>query len=214
MKYTITINQLAVVKSGLNLDLKDCAILDYLFTFSHHSGVEKRHEGGSIYFWFSHANIRQNMPLLGITTNKAIYNRMMKYCYEGLLLSHPNNQQLSRSYYAVTDKLCSLYYGDEPGLHVAPGKPGKPQPSATPEERLLSEENVQQLENLCMHYRMGADELTPIIERYSLGLIEEGRDDKTLIQLNAGLRRYIINLRLKKKEKQSRQTVMEQLKEW
>ena len=72
MKYTILINQYAAVNSGLDLDLIDLAIFDFIKDFANCSNCVKMHTPEGIYFWISHK--LQKHP------NCELYNKTL-YCF-------------------------------------------------------------------------------------------------------------------------------------
>lgn len=107
MQYTITINQLAVMelnaREGLDIDLKDAALLDFIVKFSGSDRVQKVHYEGETYFWLSHNLIKEQLPLLALQKD-SIYRRMKTLASWGLLEQHPNSGALGRSYYRVTER--------------------------------------------------------------------------------------------------------------
>ena len=103
MKYTITINQKAIVELGLQdkLDFIDLAIYDFITEFMLCEDCHKIHIGGSRYFWIKADLIIENLPLLGITTTRGINKRIDKLIDCGLLERCPDNQTLHQSFYKV-----------------------------------------------------------------------------------------------------------------
>lgn len=103
MKYSITINQKAIVELGFQdkLDLIDIAIFDFITDFMLCEDCHKIHVGGSSYFWIRADFIIENLPLLGITTTRGINKRIDKLIDCGLLERCPDNQTLHQSFYRV-----------------------------------------------------------------------------------------------------------------
>lgn len=101
MKYTLSINQFAVVSIGLadKVDLIDLCIFDAFKSFANSSRCEKMVDEGGIWFWISYAEIISELPLSGIKTNDGIYRRMKKLAEAGIIIFHPNNQRLSRTFF-------------------------------------------------------------------------------------------------------------------
>ena len=101
MKYTLSINQFAVVSIGLadKVDLIDLCIFDAFKSFANSSRCEKMVDEGGIWFWISYAEIIGEIPLSGIKTNDGIYRRMKKLAEAGIIIFHPNNQRLSRTFF-------------------------------------------------------------------------------------------------------------------
>lgn len=77
MQYNIRINQLAL-SGEKNLDITDCAILDYLIwiCLSQDSRVEKQRYKG--YTWVNYKHLIQEMPLLRIKSTSSISVRINK----------------------------------------------------------------------------------------------------------------------------------------
>lgn len=76
MKYNIHINQLALKDSGL--DLQSCAVLDYLKCLCSSTNNKVEEKKLDDYFWVSLSNLKDQMPLLGITTVSGISVKIQK----------------------------------------------------------------------------------------------------------------------------------------
>lgn len=103
MKYTITINQKAIIELGLQdkLDFIDIAIFDFITDFMLCEDCHKIHVCGSRYFWIKADVVIENLPLLGITTTRGVNKRIDKLIDCGLLERCPDNQTLHQSFYKV-----------------------------------------------------------------------------------------------------------------
>ena len=99
MKYTILINQYAAVNSGLDLDLIDLAIFDFIIDFSNCASCVKMHTTEGIYFWISHKLILDAMPLLNIKTNQGMIKRIDNLVKAGILQKHPNCELYNKTLY-------------------------------------------------------------------------------------------------------------------
>lgn len=99
MKYSLHINQKALVDNGIDIDLTEAAIFDFIKDFVHSPKCQKIQENGVTYFWISHPLIIENIPLLGISSKRGIINRMDNLIANGLLKRHSNCQKLGRTYY-------------------------------------------------------------------------------------------------------------------
>lgn len=99
MQYTITINQLAVINSGMNLDVVDMSIFDFITHFAHSDKCMKLNSEGAIYFWVSHSVIIEQLPILGISTGAGIIKRINKLIDAGLLSRHPNCDMMRKTFY-------------------------------------------------------------------------------------------------------------------
>lgn len=101
MKYGININQKAVIALGLELDLVDMAIFDDIFCFATSGRCQWLKGADGDYFWLSPKVIIEDLPLLGINSERGIRARISKLVDTGLLVKCHLNQQLGRSYYAL-----------------------------------------------------------------------------------------------------------------
>jgi len=99
MQYSITINQLAVINAGLNLDVVDMAIFDFVKHFAHSDKCMKLQTETGTYFWVSHNTIIQQLPILGISTGAGIIKRINKLIDAGLLARHPNCDLMRKTFY-------------------------------------------------------------------------------------------------------------------
>ena len=99
MQYTITINQLAVINAGLNLDVVDMAIFDFVKQYAHSDKCMKLQTETGTYFWVSHNVIIQQLPILGISTGAGIIKRINKLIDSGLLARHPNCDLMRKTFY-------------------------------------------------------------------------------------------------------------------
>lgn len=99
MQYTITINQLAVINAGLDLDVIDMSIFDFIQHFAHSDKCMKLQSEIGTYFWISHTTIIQQLPILGISTGAGIVKRINKLIDAGLLTRHPNCDLMRKTFY-------------------------------------------------------------------------------------------------------------------
>ena len=98
MKYTILINQYAAVNSGLDLDLIDLAIFDFIKDFANCASCVKMHTPEGIYFWISHKLILEAMPLLNIKTSQGMIKRIdnLIKAVRKMLLQEEQNTTLTK----------------------------------------------------------------------------------------------------------------------
>lgn len=109
MQYTITINQLAIINAGLDLDVVDMTIFDFVKHYAHSDKCMKLQTETGTYFWVSHTTIIQQLPILGISTGAGIIKRMNKLIDAGLLMRHPNCELMRKTFYKFGpnyDKIC------------------------------------------------------------------------------------------------------------
>lgn len=76
--YNISINQCAVVENGWDLDLADLAIFQVFHIFGNSPKTIRVKIDGSDYFVITAKKIREELPILGIKTDKQIKNRIAK----------------------------------------------------------------------------------------------------------------------------------------
>lgn len=115
MQYTITINQLAVINAGLNLDVVDMAIFDFVKQYAHSDKCMKLQTEMGTFFWISHNMVIQELPILGITTGAGIVKRINKLIDAGLLARHPNCDLMRKTFYKFGpnyDKVCFLSHNE------------------------------------------------------------------------------------------------------
>ena len=109
MQYTITINQLAVISAGLDLDVVDLSIFDFIKHYSNSEKCMKLQTETGTFFWISHHVVIQELPILGITTGAGILKRINKLIEAGLLTRHPNCELMRKTFYKFGpnyDKIC------------------------------------------------------------------------------------------------------------
>ena len=103
MKYTVNINQKAIVDLGLQdkVDFIDLVIYDFITDFMLCDDCSKMQIGGVQYFWIKADLIIDNLPLLGITTTRGINKRIDKLVECKLLERCNDNQNLHQSFFKV-----------------------------------------------------------------------------------------------------------------
>ena len=115
MQYTITINQLAVINAGLDLDVVDMTIFDFVKHYAHSEKCMKLQTETGTYFWVSHTTIIQQLPILGISTGAGIIKRINKLIDAGLLARHPNCDLMRKTFYKFGpnyDKVCFITHNE------------------------------------------------------------------------------------------------------
>jgi len=107
-KYSININQFAVISNGLNIDLIDCAIFDYLKDFAHCDKISKTYHEGKSYFYIKWNKIVDDMPMIGINTRKGIIARINNLIECKLLERHPDNQTNGQSMFCFGENYIKM----------------------------------------------------------------------------------------------------------
>jgi hypothetical protein len=106
MKYSININQKAIIENWFNLDLIDCAIIDYIKDFSWTWKMIKTIIDGQEYFWIQYEHFIKEMPLLWIKNKQALKKRIDKIIYEWILEKVLLNW--NSTYFRFWSKYCLL----------------------------------------------------------------------------------------------------------
>lgn len=112
MKYTILINQYAAVTNGLNLDLIDLAIFDFIKDFANSASCVKMQTQEGVYFWISHKLVLEAMPLLNIKTNQGLIKRIDNLINAGILRKHPNCDIYRQTLYAFGENYDLLAFAN------------------------------------------------------------------------------------------------------
>lgn len=115
MRYNININQKAVIDLGYDLDLIDCALLEYLHFFCNSKSKKIiRDENGKS--WLDLKKLILDMPLLKINNSEVIGRRIKELRLKKFVIAEVkkvegvNNRRL---YIDVTEKLESLFVNEE-----------------------------------------------------------------------------------------------------
>lgn len=112
MKYTILINQYAAVTNGLNLDLIDLAIFDFIKDFANSQSCVKMQTPEGVYFWVSHKLVLEAMPLLNIKTNQGLIKRIDNLINAGILRKHQNCDIYRQTLYAFGENYDLLAFAN------------------------------------------------------------------------------------------------------
>lgn len=111
MKFNININQKIISERCPGLDIKDAAIIDYV-VYQIGTGFPKKKElNGKTYYWFKYSKVLEDMPLLKVKTDDAIYRRFKKICDAQILEPHPHNKPTGETYFAKTQNFYTLFFG-------------------------------------------------------------------------------------------------------
>lgn len=109
MKYNININQKAIVDLGLDLDVIDATILDWMKDFALSNKILKIHHEGETYFFFAYEKILKDLPIINIKKD-TIYRRIKKMAEQNIIIPHPNNQELNKPFYKFSELFNSLNF--------------------------------------------------------------------------------------------------------
>lgn len=95
MKYNININQKGVIDAGLNVDLVDMAIYDFLKAYTHAQVCRRMVEAEVVYYSVPYKKVIDENPLLPIKSTDGIYRRFKKLEAAQIIKMHPDNAKLS-----------------------------------------------------------------------------------------------------------------------
>lgn len=112
-KYTILINQFAAIENGLDLDIIDLAIFDYIKDFSGSNYCSKIATPEGTYFWLSHKKIIQDLPLLKIKSSQGIIKRISNLLENKIFEKHPNCEMYGKSLYKAGINYDLLIFGKQ-----------------------------------------------------------------------------------------------------
>ncbi|MCX7785275.1 MAG: hypothetical protein N2201_03465 [candidate division WOR-3 bacterium] len=110
MKYTITVNQLGILYSGLiaETDLVDWAIVDYLKDFVYYRDRKRIIYQGEEYIWLNYKHLISSLPLAKIKGTWTISRRINKLRRLGLIKTIRDKD--NTLYYTFTDLLIDICF--------------------------------------------------------------------------------------------------------
>jgi uncharacterized phage protein (TIGR02220 family) len=92
-KWTWTIDQRAILESGLNIDVIDFSILRMLMDFATCEACKKMHQEGIVFYMFSWKLVKDQMPILNLNTRQSVKKRFAKLIVAKLICPHPDNKR-------------------------------------------------------------------------------------------------------------------------
>lgn len=108
MKYTIEgFSQEKLVQ--LSLDTADALILRWFVDFSGSGNMKRIFFNNTIYYLVLYKGILEDLPILGITSTKAIGNRFDKYVQKGLLKKLIKDTEMVPFYFFLLLPYSSIY---------------------------------------------------------------------------------------------------------
>lgn len=110
MKYTVLINQKAIIDQGLDIDFSDGAIIDWMLSFSAHASCQRMVENGQCWYWFSYSLIVNELPMLRMKKD-SVYRRMKNLAAIGLIIAHPKNMKSGQTWFSFTPKMGGITHG-------------------------------------------------------------------------------------------------------
>ena len=111
MKFSIYINQLSIIENGLDIDIVEASILNFIIEFSKSEAIQKIKENGVVYFWISYEKVCSELPILKLKKD-SVYRRIKKLCEVGLLEQYGKGKELGKSFFALTKECEKLNFTD------------------------------------------------------------------------------------------------------
>ena len=107
LKYSLNINQQAIIENNLQVDLIDAVIFSYLKDYANSPNCQRLKED-SDYFLVKWNDILSALPMLRITTRQNIHKHLVKLKNANLIEPYIDNQIMGQSWYRFdfnSDKL-------------------------------------------------------------------------------------------------------------
>lgn len=121
-KNNININQRAAIELGLNVDIIDLAIFDYIRSFVLSGKCMHVQTDDGLFYWVSHKNIQEAMPLLGIRTPRGIINRIKNLIDAGLILRYARCDEFGKTLYAFGPNYTKMEFFETPPENLFRGE--------------------------------------------------------------------------------------------
>lgn len=145
MKYNLNINQYAAIKLGLDIDVYDLIVYDFIRSFSLSPKCVRLQEHGHTWFWISHSIIIKEVPLLRRWSKKneafepwkedTVYTRFKSLISAGLLIGNPSNKGHRRTYIRFGE-ICDKYEFSEENLRPEENRVDQIQIGSRPDTNL------------------------------------------------------------------------------
>ena len=90
-KYTLLINQKAIIDNKLDIDIIDASIFDFIHYFQSSPKTKKMVDNGTQYFYLHWSKIVEQLPILGINTRQGVYKRLQHLINAKLIKAHEEN---------------------------------------------------------------------------------------------------------------------------
>lgn len=188
MKYNININQYAAVTNGLNLDIVDLAIFDFIKDFANSPKCVKMQTENGSFFWVSHDLILKEMPLLGITTKRGLVKRIAKLVDAELIVRHESNIEKGRTMYAFGKNYHKMIFGEN-NEDIGTKEPTHEQSFIAPHEQPFTPPmNESSRNNIYNRDRDNNNKFYNIVAETDFSATSEGNENSSLNQNSEKLR--------------------------
>lgn len=114
MRYTITINQLAIVTNNLDIDLKDTILLDYIYWLCNtlNEKLNRAIIDGETYTWFDYEYFLNQNPLLNWKSKSSLSLRLEELEKKGFIKTYLTTEYIKKKYVKILEKTELLYSGE------------------------------------------------------------------------------------------------------
>ncbi|MHA2096658.1 MAG: hypothetical protein ACW98F_18740 [Candidatus Hodarchaeales archaeon] len=107
-KWSWSIDQRAIVESGLPVDVIDYSILRMLVDFATSEFCKKMQEGNETYYYFHWTLVRDQMPTLKLNTRQSVNKRIRKLATATALYPHKDNKAKRNSWFKFGEGRATL----------------------------------------------------------------------------------------------------------
>ena len=115
-KYSIFINQKAIIDNNIDIALDEAVILSHFMDLKASSSMHTIIDENKEWMWVSHSKILNDLPMLGIKTAQSVINKINRLIELGFIEKYSKNINKKRSYYALTNKCALLLYDNNATL--------------------------------------------------------------------------------------------------
>lgn len=143
MKYNLNINQHAAVVNGMDVDIIDLAIFDFIKDFAHSPACMKMQTPEGVYFWISHTLIIQEIPLLKIKTKAGIAKHIFNLEAAGLLKRHPDCGRMGKTLYQFGENYDKMIFCEDTVYTSQQKFRGVETKVCTPPNKSLEDNNIE-----------------------------------------------------------------------
>ena len=100
MKYQLSINQRAIIESGLDIDLIDAAIIDCMAGMFARTSLKKMIDSGKCYTWIAMSTVEKELPIIRLK-KRAVVSRITALANIGVIERHQDNQSNAMSFFCA-----------------------------------------------------------------------------------------------------------------
>jgi hypothetical protein len=114
MRYTININQLAVINNNLDIDFEEAVILDYIYWLckSENTKMVRIKDGEDEYTWFDYGYFLRQNPMIKWKSKASLTSKLGELEKKGFFKTKLVGDYLQKKYISVLSKI-ELMYSDK-----------------------------------------------------------------------------------------------------